>query len=379
MKNFRSISLLAILITLCLFIFMTGQVQAQVKPTLADIQMTNYGIITGNNFVFQKVNVYTTNRLILGGCWTCSNFRDQIVVQGQIFTNKTWFTNLGNTNGITLQFGVQSNFMNGFSANQGYLAWAFFTQGATLAAAGTTNRGGANKNAFQRGFNAGQAFAIDFVVYVSNNAKFATFTDVIRLWCTNVSGDQNPIGKTNYTGDNGTTYGGALGWGWGTAGNNGYTAANGLVLCHDALFCITGQDVAPAAGAHNLISKQLGAEALYTSTPIIAITKTIWSVTLKGVGTSPIPGATITFDIKITNTGGTATGLVIRDTMVTNSMRFLPGSMSNTTAAGGIWETNHVYVTGANAGVILYWTNNHGGAGLSQNTGTHLRFRAQIR
>ena len=373
MKNLKSISLLTILITICLFIFMTGQVQA-VVITPADLQMTNYALITGANFTFQKSSVYTTNRLILGGCWSCSNFRDQIVVQGTIFTNKTWFTNLGNTNGITLAFGVQSNFMNGFSANQGYLAWAFFTQGATLAAAGTTNRSGANKNAFQRGFNSGQAFAIDFVVYISNNARFATFTDVIRLWCTNVSGDQNPSAKTNYTGDNNVSYGGTLGWGWGTAGNNGYTAANGAVLCHDALFCITGQDVAPAAGAHNLISKQLGAEALYTSTPIITIAKTILSITLKGVATLPIPGATITFDVKITNQGGTATGVVYRDTMQTNSMRYVGGSMTHSGVA--TWNTNVAFNA---TGVILYWTNQPNLPGNVALGGTHLEYKAIIR
>ena len=359
-----------ILISLFLFLFITDQAQAALVITPADIQMTNYALVTGNNFGFQKVSVYTTNRLILGGCWSCSNFRDQIVSPGQYFTNKTWFTNLGNTNGIMLQFGVQSNKMNG---TQGFLPWAFFTQGATLVSAGGTNMTGAKPNVFQRGFNPGQAFAIDFVVYISNNIRFANFTNVIRLWCTNVSGDQSPTGKTNYTGDNNVAYGGALGFGWGTAGNNGFPAANNI--SHNALFCITGQDVAPAAGAHNLISKQLGAEALYISSgPNITIIKSILSVTLKGIPTLPIPGATITFDIKVTNQGSVANNVVVRDTMQTNSMRYVGGSMTHSGVA--TWNTNVVFNA---TGVILYWTNQPNLPGNVALGGTHLEFKAIIR
>lgn len=127
--------------------------------------------------------------------------------------------------------------------------------------------------------------------------------------------------ERSYRGDNTTYYGGAMGISW-----NGVTTNNDGILRH---------------GTQNMWVR------VSASGPVLRLNKSIVSIQRGGAGTSAIPGATITYQLVISNIGSqSATSVIVRDTYPA-ATTYVAASGSATAGDNAGWAVtdNGTYIT----------------------------------
>jgi len=290
--------LLKILITAVALTFITSLVYGVGTPY--GTRITNTAIVTGANFTKTQAGIGTNVQRIVGGHWVGE--ADQSVSAGQVITNTTYLTNLGNAI-FTFQIRV-TNWQTNLGA-AGAWPWIIYTNEnySTPYLTGSGDGTGYGGN-YTIGSNTSKR--IDFVVRVTNTAT-GGYSEW-RLLARTSTPKQN---TDNYQGDNGTWYGGPNGEGWGD------TVTDGLI-CY-------GPDTDPAW-------------TLSINAPNIQITKTIDSILIadpSGPNNVAVPGATITFRVRVTNSGsGAANRVIIRDQIPANT-EFVTGSTQFVANPGG--------------------------------------------
>jgi len=326
--------LLKILITAVALTFITSLVYGVGTPY--GTRITNTAIVTGANFTKEQAGIGTNVQRIVGGHWVGED--DQSVSAGQVVTNTTYLTNLGNA---IFTFQIRVTNCNTNAGVGGYWNWTIYTNnGIYLSGSGIGTGWGGNytigSNTFKR---------IDFVVSVPNTA-----TGGWQEWRLVARVTNSKINTNNYIGDNGNWYGGPNGQGWGD------TIFDKLV-CYDS--------VAPTDYWR-----------LSINAPNIQITKTIVSVTTTNttVPNVAVPGATITFRVTVSNGGGAANSVIIRDSIPTNVITYVPNSTNLESGSGfkfGLADT---------AGVVhtIYCSNLSTGA-LPANGVVKFTFQAWIK
>jgi len=282
--------LLKILITAVALTFITSLVYGVGTPY--GTRITNTATVTGANFTKEQAGIGTNVQRIVGGHWRGED--DQSVSAGQVVTNTTYLTNLGNAI-FTFQIRVTNCNINGGVG--GYWSWTIYTNEnystSYLTGSGEGTGWGGNYT-----IGSGVSKRIDFVVSVTNTA-----TGGWQEWRLVARVTNSKINTNNYIGDNGNWYGGTNGQGWGD------TISDKLV-CYDSV----------ASNDYWRLS---------INVPIITITKTIDAVTTTNT-TVPdnvaVPGATITFRVRVTNSGsGAANRVIIKDQIPANT-EFVTGS-----------------------------------------------------
>ncbi len=283
--------------------------------TTYQTHITNKAVVTGGNFNATSNTVVTQVMRIAGGHWTGENDAISGVSAGALVTNTTYLTNFGNDS-FTFVFSVASNANDGGAGNHHPWAWRIYQNGTAVGGWHYGTAGSATLAAI----NSGARSIINFVVQVSNNAGGGYETYVLR-----VQDSGTHENTDNYAGDNGIQYGGPAGAGWGDT-------------MSDALACYGAGDAA-GDGAYRW--------RIQVSGPIINIIKRVSTIQVAdaaGPDNVAVPGATITYSIVVSNSGGNATGpLVIKDVIATNNLSFVGGSMSvvhDDTVGGGSWTTN---------------------------------------
>lgn len=334
-------------ITLCIFmvtIFLICGIDKGYSQTTNLTTLTNYATVTGANIPTQTVGVKSNVFAIIGGCWLGEDDITNAQVAGASYTNTTHLTNLGNYV-YTFDIGVSHNYVTSGTPWR----WTFYTNNSLVQACPWTY--GVDATAFQMSFEYGEIKDIDFVVYITNIA-----TESTQGWCliATRSGPPIPENTTNYRGDNLVWYGGAPNVGW----------ADGIDA--NALNILAGDC---QIDSHNDGDYYF---SIYISSPNIMITKSIASVQLNSVDSQPIPGATITFEIIVTNDGATANEIIVIDYLDTSYMLYVGGSQS--VVAG--WNEGYQAGAGPSGEDVLSWTNQSPFAG---GEGFHFTFEATIR
>jgi len=278
--------------------------------------------------VFGTISV--TNRAgavqtIYGGTWTGEADLSGAVASSS-FTNTTSLTNLGNAASITYDLTVPyTNYTGTYGAAW---TWTFYN-----AAFGVINSIAINQGAVQ---------TIHFVVAVNAGAQNGS-TGNFRPRA-QVTGNTT---ATNYTGDNTLNYGGqvgdavALGAGYGP----------GYILI----------DPTDASSRREWLVTVAG--------PVLTIAKSIESTTMVSGPAGVYPGATITYKIRVVNTGsGAAANVYINDTVpewttvknaVDNRIKIkVSGDESATTWADGVAKSDTAgndegYLSGTAAGSTM--------------------------
>jgi len=306
--------LLKILITAVALTFITSLVYGTGTPY--QTRISNTATVTGVNFTEKQAGIGTNVQRIVGGHWVGEG--DQSVSAGQVVTNTTHLTNLGNAI-FTFQIRVTNFNTNTGGGVAGAWGWTIYTNnGIYLSGSGNGNGYGQD---ITIGSNAYKT--VYFVVRVTNTATggFSEWSLLART----TTPKQN---TANYQGDNGIWYGGPDGEGWGDT----YT---------DGLICY-----GPSSDTTNWRWR------LTINAPIITITKTIDSILIadgSGPDNVAVPGAAITFRVRVTNSGsGAANRVIIRDQIpantafVTGSTQFVynPGGFKFAYSGGTVYCSN---------------------------------------
>ncbi|MBN1898965.1 MAG: hypothetical protein JW827_09320 [Spirochaetes bacterium] len=300
--------------------------------------LSNYAIITGANFSLQADNTKTNVLKIGGGAWISW---DDIASAGagSIQSNDTTLTNLGND---TFAFAIWVTNSLRSANNAGPWSWAVLTN-SSIMASGTSNQycgllrlqRNANKRVVLRVTTSGLAPDTSWEEW----SMVAIPTNI----------HQN---TASYVGDNGNTYGGRLGTYVGVA--------NSVAWTYDA-----------DAGNDKYTWR------ITISGPDIRIAKTIRGIKAQAAGiVGAIPGATITNIIYVTNLGGQANTVLVKDFYNTNYVvqgAFLEEASGGTSPNVGTWTKSSNY-----AARVVQWSNAGpwGGGGTRWTT---LRFNVVIK
>lgn len=332
MKKFILISVLI----LCVLIMNT---EIFAVGTTSGTLVTNRAIASGDNFTSTSNGIGTNVLSIVGGNWPGEVAQN--VNASQVITNTAYLTNLGNT-AFTFNIKV-TNYQRSGAATSGPWSYTVYTQNNFVTPAiGSTS---SNSASFAMPINEGANKRVDLVVTVDGGA-----TGGWERWSLMAKTATSKQNTDNYTGDNGTVYGGPIGVGWGDS-------------VADALL---SYDVGTPANAYWQLNCQ---------TPVITITKSIDNIlttTAAGLDNIAIPGATITYRIDITNSGtGVATSLKVRDLIDTANLTYLGGSMTYTNKTGA--ETFQTNVNLPN----IQWSNTS--ANYASYSRTIFTFKAVIR
>lgn len=336
-------------------------------PTTNNSKLTNLMVCTGANFVVRRTNNVTNVRLIAGGNWPASADISNALAGG-IYSNVSFISNWGNYR-MTFRIGVDqfaTNINTGPAWCGGSWLWTIYTnfQGSP---AYLTGRGAvAAPVGLGLALNMGASKKVIFVVKVTNTAVDMSW-EQWRLFATNMSGDLI-INTNRYLGDNNLWYGGSYTNGWG-AGRT-----------HSLTWFDTGGDNTYPYPAANVTNNNDWRWRVRVSAPIIWISKRIAAISdVSKTGQNlPIPGASITYEIFITNRGsGAATGLVLRDYIPTT---FLSNNITWFTCVyAGSTETNwgKRYIPGSPKGTVVF--SNQDVNGFNGYAKARLQFRAIIK
>ena len=302
--------------------------------------ISNYAIVEGDNFTAEWDAVNDTVELIAGGEWPAG--LDITNAIGGDYTNLSKISNLGNGT-INFQIGVGN-----WASNAGFCGgtWTYdiYTNGDAYMT-------GESDNTAPTGavpLDSGDVVNVMMIVHVA--AGISSGWQRYQLYATSADPYQN---NATYVGDNATQYGGSLTTGWGEVN------LDQLV--------INGTGVLDAGG--DFVWTIEGAGAI-----TIIISKTIASISDVGFGLGIcIPGATITYNLRVTNSsGGMATGVVVKDIFDTNNLVYVGGSMS---VAGG----NEALWTPTQVGNLVKWTNISVSGAIEGGNWADLQFSAIIK
>jgi hypothetical protein len=290
--------------------------------------ITNTASVDGANFSIQTANSYTNVQAIVGADWAGSGDTAG-ATSGAWVTNLSTINNYGNGN-ITYQIAVTNFATNSTGGSFGAWNWEILTNSGNYAAYASGNGDSAWGGNIV--LSEGDAIDVLFRVQVDLSAVSATQSFMLNARAT------TPHKNTGrYQGEDSIWYGGGATIGW-------------------------GEDITDRV----VISGVLGIDAgnLYTittaSSPLITISKTITSITtLSGLNGVVVPGARITYQIRVTNEigAGDATGVVVTDDVTSGFVSLDAGSMG---FDGGASENS--WNMGEN-GNVMTWTN----AGLFEN------------
>ncbi|MDD5065567.1 MAG: hypothetical protein PHF84_00835 [bacterium] len=336
-----------IAVILSVLVGLNTDVFAQLTITSNNALVTNRAVVSGGNITSSSNGVGVRIKPIVGGYWRAEADIGTGTALGT-YSNVSWLTNLGNST-FNFQLGV-TNFTR--ANNDGGL-WQYWIYTNTAASTPYLT-GYSNHRVTTTNFPIamGQSKRIVFKVTVAGGSS-----DGIQRWSLIA---RTPDVKSNdvaYLGDNGNRYGGPVNAGWADGG-----AVDALVWYG------TGASGAPDTEYTWQVACQQ---------PIVNITKTISSIQTiasAGLDNMAIPGATIFFHIRVTNTGsGSATTIKVRDMIDTVHLQYA-GGLSVSTQAGINWRTNVLASS-------IIWSNNSttnfGGTGNSGKA--TFEFRAIIR
>lgn len=300
-----------LILLIMISVFTVSTVFAAFSGTAADTRITNTAFVGAGNLAVNVTNGIGTNVLgIDGGTWTATA-GDQNATAGNTFTLSTWLSNNGNTNDIFV-LTATNNTTNTPTGGAWTTALSNITTGAGPSITKCTLAAGAEAN-------------IAFRVTVNAAAGNGSY----RTYVLHAQPGDGSSAEDNYNGDNGSAYGGTIG--------DDATYGSGYVVCNDASRSTARQWQVTIAG------------------PVIAINKTIDSVAIadgNAPGNAAYPGATITYKISLTNSGGgAANSLFVRDSVPANTT-YEAGSLkcdvANTTIAALTWAAG-TPVTDGNA------------------------------
>jgi hypothetical protein len=317
--------------------------KAYTLGTIYNTTITNRATVSGDNLTTSISVTNKTNVMqMIGASW--ANGADTTASAPSVRTLTTYFTNVGNEDGVTWRFGVVST--NWSTATLGApWTWVFLTNTTTVY---SQANGNTNTSAFTYDLNMGNSVQIDFRVYVPGTA--ITGVAGFGLIAVNTTGGQN---VRSYISDDGITrFGGAVNIGFGEN--------------------VAGRVDLYSPGADNYLYE------ITVSAPIIHITKLILGIAtgdVFGPNNIAIPGATITNAVYVTNVGsGNATALVIRDFW--NSSYVSNGNMG--IIANGVPGATWVATTNYGS-TYVQWSNSAAGNPMGQNEWTQFRFTTVIK
>jgi uncharacterized repeat protein (TIGR01451 family) len=277
--------------------------------------ITNRASIQGLNFLTSTTTNRTNVRAIVGATWSAQS-DDQGSNPGSYQTNITTLSNFGNGI-IAYQLSVDSfaSLGNGVAD----WPWQIITNSVTYLS-GSGNAGPGPSISLAEG----AAKTITFRVLVNPGATAAT--QQFRLIA------QSPTGHINtdaYVGDNGTTYGAS--WGAVVADRVVIAGTGAAIDANDNLYSITT-----------------------AASPLITISKSILSISdVSGYGSGvAIPGAKITYQIKVTNAAGSgpASGVVVKDLCTSGFLATIADQAVGGASTEAAWAMSVV-------GTTLTWSN----------------------
>lgn len=305
--------------------------------TAAGTTITNKAIVNGANFATLTNTRRTNVRAIAGANWYAQ--ADILpAIAGASYSNITTLSNLGNAT-FVFTVTVTASTLTGAGSLAGNWPWTLYTNGVVYlnqAAGGTASAPAIN------GFLSGATKQIKMRVFVPAGMSSSGY-EQFRLTAT----ASTHYNTAAYLGDNGASYGGA----WGVYGD--YIAIDGTGGIDQDIWRLTG------GGA-----------------PAITIAKSITSI-LVADGAGPdnlaVPGATITYTIKVSNAigAGIANAVVVRDTVnVANLIMGVAGFSGG--ASENQWDTR------TNGNQII-WSNISAGGSIEAGNVGFLTMTAIIR
>jgi hypothetical protein len=290
--------------------------------TAAGTTITNKAIVNGANFATQTNTKRTNVRAIAGANWYAQ--ADRIpVIAGALYTNTTTLSNLGNaTFGFTVT--VTASTQTGAGSLAGNWPWTVYTNGVSYFSGSGTLAAGTPIN----NVASGASKQIRIIVTVPA-AMSSSGWEEFRLSATASA----HVNTAAYNGDNGVAYGGS--WGSPVADAVAISGTGGT----DEYWRLTG------GGA-----------------PSIYIAKSITSIQVadaSGPDNLAVPGATITYTIKVSNAvgAGIANAVVVRDTISAAGPLTMGVAGFNGAASENQWDTR-------TNGTTVVWSNTSAGGSI---------------
>ena len=342
MKNlFKLIAL-----SLTISVILLGANNLSAVGTTNASAISNEAFVDVINFLKGSNNVVTNVQPIIGASWVSINTDISGANAGGYYTNTSYLTNLGN-DAFQFQIGV-----DGYTTNTdcGGVDWTWDIYTNSTLGDYLTNQNSAQAPGGLFSLASGDSMQITFRVLVDAGSGTGGWQEW-RLYATTPDPSAN---TNNYTGDNSLVYGGNLGIGWGD------DRFNSVVFYGTGITGGTLDDNRWAVGA---------------AAPLITITKIVKSIAIADASAPQgvaIPGATITFEITISNVGaGIANGLVVWDNI---DLSYLDDSATaaslafNNVVGTATWTSNYSSPT-------VSWTNLNG---FQPNDVTELTFTVVI-
>ncbi len=290
------------------------------EGTTVGTRITNEAIVEGINFGTVTNTAATQVSLIIGGDWLSQDIDILTALNVAPYTNISSLSNLGNgTVNFLIAVDAETN-----GVCEGYWSYDVYTNGdiyySQLADVGDHAVGG--------NIPIGSGAAKTIMIVVNTPGGLVDGWNSFQLIATTPDTHAN---NARYQSDN------TIAWFGGTAANGW-----GIPVLDQLTFYGTGV----VDGSTDIVWRVTGAAAV-----TISIQKTIVGISSPSSGVSIIiPGATITYNIRISNASpaGTATGVVIKDTI--DVVNLIMGTMSVISATELSWEQ----MTNANT---LVWSN----------------------
>jgi uncharacterized repeat protein (TIGR01451 family) len=337
---------------LAMFFGFSGNVRAQ---TGASTNIGNTAVVSGANFSVANSVANITVATILGA--RAASELDDGSPTGVTRTNTLTVTNKGN---------VSASFVFKFLLGQ---------TNATGGSAWTSGFGaGQTPTATTASIGPGVFASVDFRVTVPAIASNGAFRSYVIKASNEFTGATAIL--TNYLGDNGTAYGGDLG--------DNLAGAKNVFAAQTASSGTASNTTVPVAAIRTW--------QVTISAAVVAITKT--AAVSGPAGTLPVPGATVTYKIALTNTGSSgATGVEVRDNRPANtayvatSLRGYTGTATAYSGAGTLTDGNSDDAGAASATYVEFSPNStsadqtvgNGGTGtLATTDGRAFYFRVTI-
>jgi len=337
-----------------LFILICGLIALPVTEVIgagtdAGTTIINRAKVEGANFTAASNTVNTNVQRIVGGIWDSFTSDNSSANAGVTYTNVSFLSNFGND---TIDFQLEVNDCKTNGEVAGYWQWRIYAN------AGGVDYSGGWQTATAGPFgnitlNEGASTEIWFVVTVAGAAGTAW-----QEWQLSATTPNSHVNTNRYLGDQGTWFGGPANTGWGQA-------PAGETRINDALL-MTGTGVLDGSwDSYYRIS---------TSAPVIGIQKTIVGVSdPSGGGNIAIPGATITYQIYVTNSGsGNANNVVVKDFIDTANLQ----NVSLLSLTANVGENSWAF--GQTASELTATNTSAGGAIEGGNSAT-FQFTAVIR
>lgn len=318
----------------CALMIAPQLVQAQ---TAVGTLITNEVLVEGLNFTTANASIVTQVSLIAGADFPTADTDITGAIGNQLCTNDSVLNNLGN-GPITFNLVIDQE-TNG--ACGGIWTYDVLTNGdAYLTGVSDDQTGG--------GITLASGGNVNVSIIATADLLLATGFNSFQISATTAD---PVINSGRYVGDNGTTYGGPVTTGWGEF------AADEVAMYGTGV----------ADGSTEEVWRITGAGAV-----TIAISKTIASISdPAGYGSAiVVPGSTITYNIRVTNSGlGVGQGVVVKDTVDLANLTM--GDMS--VAAGS--EANWAQMTNGN---VVIWSNTDLGGQVEGGNWADLQFTAIV-